>query len=159
MSYTVEPISGLTGSTRRGVVFLTDEAAELDAHLVFSEMRDGTNPKREVLKRFDFWIAFGRKDEWFHGWPNRPEFKNCFVFKWKFRNVGQRFYGFLCHPQPTIRASFQLCVLHTHDSKSEEATEQKHLRLANKLRAKSVVSAAIQMHFPDSRLGEKAWTN
>lgn len=159
MPYIVKRITGLTPSQKREVVFLTGEAEELDADAVFSAMQDNTSQKRNVYSRFDYWIAFGKKDEWFHGWPNNPEFKHCFVFKWKLKGVGQRFYGFLYHPQPMSRAPFQLCVLHTYDTKTEAKTEPRHLRLANRLRADQVVKAAIQMHFPDQMPGEKKWTN
>lgn len=158
MAYTVNSINGLRVSARRCVVFLTDETGALDAWEVFCSLDPGSKTERTVRDRLDLWINFGHKKEWFHGW-DVPEFRECFVFKWPFRNVGQRFYGFLCHPQPAVRASFQLCVLHTHDMKSEQATEKGHLRLANRLRVEPSVKAAIQMHFPDTKPGEKQWTN
>lgn len=60
-----------------------------------------------------------------------------------------RFYGFICHPQPNVRPRFEVCVLLSHDVKHTNSTEQSHLRLAAELFADEKVKAALQMYFPD----------
>lgn len=159
MHCTIKLVEGLAASQRRSVVFLVVDEREASAAAVFDSMRsaDGkrSNQQRTLLARFDFWIANGAQDNWFHGWPNDATYANCFTFKWKHRNVDQRFYGFVCNPMPKTNPRFQLCVLHSHAPKSQQHTESRYLDLAVRLSKTIEVWAAIRQQFPDEEQKEK----
>ena len=148
--FSIEFIDGLTPSDHRGVVFLKHDDGTLDAASVFDCLDD--SPRRTVLTRFDHWIIGSKNDRWFHGWPNEKKFSNCFTFKWKYRGVMNRFYGFLCHPQPNARPRYQLCTLHSHALKHNWNTDPSYLRLAENLKDDSSVVEAIETCFPDKKL-------
>ena len=153
MSYSIKLIRGLADSPRRSVVFLLSDECSLNAESQFNSMNGSVDKRskqqRTVLDRFDFWISGGVKDNWFHGWPNRPEYAACFTFKWNHRNVDQRFYGFLCNPLRKSNPRFQLCVLHSHGAKVQWNTEPGFLELAIRLSKTPGVLKAIEELFPD----------
>ncbi len=91
---------------------------------------------------------------YFHGWPNEPKFKHCFVFKWKDRNRLQRLYGFLCNPADD---AFQVCVLVSHAEKKEWLTEPKEKARAETLRNTELVQKAVAREFPKGR--GKQWVH
>jgi len=154
MPFLVELIPRLPISERRAVVFVrNDQLRELDAATWFEEIDDPeyrpVNTRRLVRERFDYWIGGGPPHKkYFHGW-NVPGYRMCFCFKWTERNVMNRFYGFLWHPQPTTRPRFEVCALLSHDFKYTNETEEAHLRLAARLFGDARVRTAIQMHYPD----------
>jgi hypothetical protein len=153
MSYSIKGITGLVVSSRRSIVFLlSDDQDMINARDIFAAMNSSRDARsrqqRTVLDRFDHWISGGIKDNWFHGWSER-KYIDCFAFKWKYRNVDQRFYGFLCNPLPRSNPQFRLCVLHSHAQKVQWNTETKFLDLAVKLSALVDVKTAIQAVFPD----------
>ncbi|MGH9692476.1 MAG: hypothetical protein ACRD4C_15605 [Candidatus Acidiferrales bacterium] len=109
------------------------------------------NKERHVRKRFDLWLAFGRNDHWFHGWPNDEEVKDCFCFKWEEGgNRRNRLYGFLCHPQPKTNASRQVCVLALHQMKNDWSTDRTLLRQVAALKRNKGVQASIAFIFSDN---------
>src|SRR6266542_1283397 len=109
-AYTVRPVSGLRQSPHRSVAFLlSDEDEDINAAETFDRLIPAK--RRAVLDRFDYWISGGHNDDYFHGWPNEPSYKDCFVFKWKDGRQRHRLYGFLCHPLLQTNRRFQLCVL------------------------------------------------
>ncbi len=147
--YAVVPIDGLKPSERRGIVFLVlDGNQDLDASKTFNSLEQ--KQERALRGRFDLWID-GRapRDNYFHGWPNNPKYKECFVFKWKHRNQNHRLYGFLYHPQPKTRPRFQLCVLLSHATKNSWETDPSELDGANELRFKMEAITAIKAAFPE----------
>jgi hypothetical protein len=154
MPYSIRAIDGLAMSPRRSIVFLLSDEEDLNAASTFDSMNVETGKRskqqRTVLDRFDFWISGGVKDNWFHGWPNDPKYANCFTFKWNFRSVDQRLYGFLCNPRRKSDPRFQLCVLHVHREKVQWSTEPRLLDSAVKLSGKLDVMNAIRESFPDS---------
>jgi hypothetical protein len=146
--YAVVKIGGLKRSELRGIVFLVREGDRgLDAASVFATL--ALNSMRAVATRFDFWIDLGRNDNYFHGWPSMPDYKKCFVFKWKDKRGNHRLYGFLCNPQPKTRPRFQLCVLVSHAIKNEWKTDPKELDGANALTLNFEVMTAIRAAFQD----------
>src|SRR5271154_5666126 len=153
MAYLIKAIGGLAMSPRRSIVFLISDEHDLNAASTFDSMNDATGKRskqqRTVLARFDFWINGGVKDNWFHGWPNDRKYANCFTFKWSYRNVNQRLYGYLCNPLRKTNPRFQLCVLHSHCEKMQWNTEPGFLDLAVKLSATADVLKAIRESFPD----------
>jgi hypothetical protein len=154
----VIPIPGLKKSERRAIAFLTcDGDSEIDAKAVFDKLSEKRT--RELMTRFDYWIDFKTQDDYFHGFPNEPENKECFTFKWKEKKVRQRFYGFLFNPKPKTNPAFQVCILVSHTPKAQENTDPKHKKLANMMRAKQQVTAAIKAVFPDVKAGDKSWQN
>ena len=154
--YAVQQIPGLKPSKRRGIVFLLSrEDQRVDALRVFERL--GPNRKREILTRFDHWIDGNAWDKYYHGWPNHPEYKHCFVFKWKENRQNHRFYGFLFNPCPVSNPAFQICVLVSHATKNEWETETGELDGANSLRLDRRVAAAINIAFPDSKEGDRKW--
>jgi len=143
--YSISIISGLRQSTRRAVGLLTDSTdASIDAATQFTALE----PKhdRTVRSRMDYWIDFGHKDEWFHGWPQSLAYKECFVFKWDEKKVHRRLYGFLCHPLRRSPA-FQLCVLCYHDIKSRADTDFAILDRINGLRTAAGVVNELRRLF------------
>jgi hypothetical protein len=135
-----------------------DDDDDLDAAGVFATLEP--KPRRAVLDRFDLWIDGKEfRDNYFHGWPNNPKYKQSFVFKWKYKNRNHRLYGFLCHPQRKTRPQFQLCVLISHATKNDWETDPSELDGANELSVNSKVIAVIRSAFPDARAGEKEWRN
>src|SRR5437899_2416388 len=105
VTYRIVRVQGLRASSRRSVVLLdangddqVDAARTFLAMLADHEQRDRV---REVRTRFEHWMeGVQTNDRWFHGFKSYAEYRDCFVFKWKEENVGQRLYGFLKHPLP-----------------------------------------------------------
>jgi hypothetical protein len=156
--YVVIPIPGLKKSGNRAIVFLTCDAdSEIDARDTFENLSQ--KRKRELMTRFDYWIDGKRQDDYFHGWPNEPSNKECFVFKWKEKKVRHRLYGFMFNPRPKNNPAFRVCILVSHGTKDEWATHPHHKALANTMRTKQTVILAIQVQFPDFKLGDKSWPN
>ena len=152
--YAVVRIDGLKHSERRGIISLVcDDGDELNAARIFNAL--APKQMRAVLDRFDLWIDGGVQDNYFHGWPNVPEYKHCFVFKWKHKNRNQRLYGFLCHPQPRTRPRFQLCTLISHATKQKWETDPRELDGANELRNNLKVIAVIRDFFQTCKQGTK----
>jgi len=128
---------------RRAVGFLFGHS-ELSARECFLAL--GDEARRNLLARMNYWIAWNNSPaKWFHGFPNDPEHKNCFVFKYQ----EKRFYGFLYHPTPKSNPRFQLCVLCSYDSKSEWETDMVHLNRAEAWLLAAAAILAIRRLFPD----------
>jgi hypothetical protein len=162
--YQVVRIQGIRQSGRRGIVLLDCNGDDrVDAARVFGRMsadEQMVDRVRELRTRFDHWIDnVQTNDRWFHGFRSYPEYRECFVFKCKSENVGQRLYGFLCHPQRQTNARFELCVLTNHAEKphAQWETDVSELTLANALRVNPAVLAAIAMEFPER--GAHTWKN
>ena len=140
-TYEIELIDGQEITSRRGLVFLISEGDTfINAKSVFHEL-----PKKkelEVRTRFDYWLDGGTNDRWFHGWPDIPDYKDCFVFKWKQKNQNHRLYGFLCNPSLKSPA-FQLCVLVTDATKSTEKTDKRILDYLTELKSNDAVIQEI----------------
>lgn len=158
VQYSVTPITGIKLSDRRSIAFLWVDDGDDDscAGRVFQDLDEKT--ERLLRSRFDFWVDGGIKDEWFHGWPNYPKFKQCFVFKWKENRQNNRFYGFLCHPKPKTNARFQLCVLVIHATKNQQQTDTAELERVERVRIDPAVQAATAAAFPDEK-GKTRWPN
>ncbi len=109
----------------RGVAFLVSND---DRHVDAVDAFDGLSEKRgfAVRTRFEAWLDHKTNNRWFHGWPNHPKYKDCFVFKWKTNRQGFRLYGFVCKPDP-VDGSYQLCVLVLYATKNEHETETSEL--------------------------------
>jgi hypothetical protein len=147
MAFRLSLVFGQRKSPRRAVAFLEDDAdTSIDGAKAFASL--DSSQERKVRERFDYWIDFGTKDNWFHGWPNQADYKDCFTFKWKQDRVHQRLYGFLCHPKAQEKA-FQLCVLIFHATKNTDTTEFTILDRINILKNKLVVWVAIRAVYPD----------
>ncbi|MFH0958237.1 MAG: hypothetical protein V1897_05990 [Pseudomonadota bacterium] len=139
-SYVVELVSGHK-ITRRGLAFLICQGdQDVNAKVVF----DMLIPKREreIRTRFDHWLDGGTNKKWFHGWPDNPNYKDCFVFKWRENRQHHRFYGFLCHPLP-LDLGFQFCVLVSHAKKNTWETNPSELDRLNEIKIRDGVRTAI----------------
>jgi hypothetical protein len=148
--YSVSRVPRIKISPHRALLMLRcKNDTEINAEQVLSDL----SPKRdrEVRDRFDFWIDGGVKDEYFHGWPNEVEFKECFVFKWKEKRIRHRLYGFLINPMPFRDRSFLLCVLALHVTKGAWETDKAVLRKIVKLRREEDVLGCISSEFPDNK--------
>ena len=157
-AYAVVPINGLKKSRRRAIVFLrSDEDDSLDAAAVFAGLSD--KREMELRTRFDYWIDGGIQDNYFHGWPNNPKYRKCFVFKWRHKRQNHRFYGFLCNPTPKSNRRFQLCVLCSDATKRDWNTDPNELKAVEELRLVPAVRGAIEMVFPDTEAGVTSWLN
>jgi len=140
-TYSIELIRGHE-ITRRGLAFLICESdGNIDAKSVFERLRP--NREREVRSRFDYWLHGGTNDKWFHGWPNNPTYKDCFVFKWKERSQHHRLYGFLCNPLFNGKSFFRLCVLVSHATKNTWETDPAELDGVNEIKEKGEVKEAV----------------
>jgi hypothetical protein len=145
--YIVELVQGNPPTSRRGLSFLVCETdPAIDAKASF----DGLNLKkeRELRRRFNWWLNGYTNDDWFHGWPNNPTHKECFVFRWKEKRQHHRLYGFLCHPLISHRLvdyrRFQLCILTSHATKNSEHTDPRELDGVLRLKSKEEVREAIE---------------
>ena len=154
VTYDLEFISGLRMSDRRCVVLLaSDGDDEVDAAPVFHSLDE--EQQRTLRYRFDQWIDNVQHNKhWSHGF-DQEGYRECFVFKWKHKNMGHRLYGFLCHPLLRTNRRFYLCVLTNHDKKPlmQWETKIENLDTANRLRVTPHVLAAISMKFPDQPPG------
>ena len=143
---------------RRGVGFLEEiveadaNESRIDAKAVFDSLP--TKKDRQVRSRIDHWVSGGRNDNWFHGWPNDQDVKECFCFKWEEKRQLHRFYGFLYHPQPKTNARLQICVLAYHDFKNDESTDRNLLLRLMGLRNNANVRTVIEFAFPDKSTPE-----
>lgn len=108
-----------------------------------------------MLARFDHWISGNVFDKYYHGWPNNPERKYCFVFKWQ----DDRFYGFLIHPKQDSNPSFVACVLVCHEQKGKWETDPEMISLCNKFRLIAAVIVGVKRIFPEEKGGAKKWVN
>jgi hypothetical protein len=156
--YTVKRVSGLRISERRAIAFLgctTD--ASIDAEAAFQRLTK--EREREVRNRFDYWIDGGIQDSYFHGWPNNPAYRKCFVFKWKEDRKCHRLYGFLIHPTPLSSPGFQVCVLASHATKTKWETDVQELSRAKALGDDPLAVAAVHREFPERAKGSKQWVN
>ena len=157
-SYTIRPSERLKPSQRRAIAFLEcPEDDGINAMLIFEGMDQDT--KRMVMSRFDYWIDGGVNDRWFHGWPNNPKHKDCFVFKWNKGRLHHRFYGFLFHPMPKTNARFQVCILCSYATKNSQNTDPSELEGARVLRLEQKVAAAIAFAYSEREEGAKQWPN
>jgi hypothetical protein len=145
MTADISVVPGLQINGRRTVALLRDASdVDLNGAAVFDAL--DTKDKRNVLARMDYWIAGGTRDEYFHGWPQNPDRKHCFVFKWK-RQIGQRLYGFLCNPD-TSRPEFRLCVLCIHSTKTNYETDSTVFTKLNEVRQRAAVVHALRRLYP-----------
>ncbi len=158
MGYSVSRIDGLKKSERRAIAILyCDDNPGVDAGKVFAQLDD--KRERELRTRFDLWIDGGVQDNYFHGWPSDPDYKYCFVFKWKKARQNHRLYGFLYHPTPESNARFQLCVFVSHAIKAKWETDPRELNMANMLRTIPAVREAISKVFPERKSTRTIWLN
>ena len=153
--YTFTRMGGQSAGKRKAIGFLDEimEEGEGDSRIDARESFESLSEKkdRELRSRMDYWIDGGRKDSWFHGWPNDHEVKECFCFRWDENKQHHRLYGFLYHPQPKTNASFQICALAYHDFKNDQSTDRTLLLRLMKLRENPNVKAAIGFVFPDEK--------
>lgn len=150
MAYKFNTVPRHRVNSKRAIGFLeSEDDDELDAKAKFDTL--DRNKERDVRKKFDAWIDDIRNDNWFHGWPNDLAVKECFSFRWEERGrKHNRFYGFLCHPQPKTNPPFQVCVLTYHDVKNSWETNRKLLTDSMLLRRDAEVQMAISMIFGDT---------
>jgi hypothetical protein len=150
MPYSVALIDGLTVNGYRTVAFLrsSDDSA-VDAYAAFEAL----NPKasNEMRSRFDYWIGGGHKDNYFHGWPNDQNRKECFVFKRKQGRTHCRYYGFLINPRPNTAPRYQVCVLVSYATKNSEHTDPTEINAVNALRGMPQIIAAVKTAFPEPK--------
>jgi hypothetical protein len=97
----------------------------------------------------DHWLSGGIHNLYFHGWPDEPKYKECFVFKWDEEKVGQRLYGFLCNPTPKSDPGFRTCVLVLHATKHEHETDSANLDRVNRWREDLRTDLAIKSIYPE----------
>lgn len=108
----------------RGIAFLKIEGdRHVDAKSVYDRL--GENSLNAVRTRFESWLDYMINDRWYHGWSH-PNYRNCWVFKWKEKRHGRRLYGFLCNPREED-PSYQLCVLVLHAYKNEPEADTSEL--------------------------------
>jgi hypothetical protein len=129
--------------TQRGLVFLMSK--ETDQNINGKSVFEGLNKNKERMlrSRFDYWLDGGTNKEWFHGWPNDPRYKECFVFKWRENRLHHRLYGFLCNPIDRYQW-FQLCVLVSHARKNTQHTDPALLDRMVRLRENAEVNQTIK---------------
>jgi hypothetical protein len=143
MAYTVTLISGLQPSLHRGIAFLeSDTDRNVNAHAGFGKLKK--NRKRDMMRRFDHWLAGNFLNNWHHGFP-RPH-ADCYTFKTKDSGSYHRLYGFLIHPRP-LEQRFQACVLVSYAIKNQEHTDLTILDRIKNLRTSVEVIGAVRRAF------------
>jgi len=149
---TYRSVPGVRSTERRGIGFLEGHS-ELDAGGEFDALPE------KVLRQLRTYI-----DQWlvcqpdiptrYHGFWDKPKYKDCQVFKPRGKKKESRFYGFLCHPQLKTRKRFQLCVLCIHALKNERDTDDAELDRVLDWLCNTGARMAIAMEFPDVSEGE-----
>lgn len=150
-------VPNVAPSLGRGIGFLEGHD-ELNAGATFDDL----SHKAEMIlrTRFDWWTAGNNgPGKWFHGFPNQPDNKECFVFKWKEGRRGHRMYGFLCNPWPRSAPWFQLCVLNIYATKNETETDKAELVRVNQWRTSLGARDAIGQAYPEYRKERTQWGN
>jgi len=142
MPYRVVKIAGLQNSTRRAIALMDGDSCEANAAFLGLS----GNHERNVRSRFDAWIDGQRNDNLFHGWPNLPDYKECWSFRWRESKVRCRLYGFLCNPRKSD-PSFRVCVLTGYDRKTTEATDFTILDVANRLRNDPHITRLLESEY------------
>jgi len=138
----VKFILGHDVNNRRGLAFFVCPNDDtIDAEAVFNGLT--TKKKRDLKSRFDAWLAGKVNDNWYHGWPNNPDYKDCFVFRWKDNRQNHRLYSFLCNPFPNNN-NIRLCVLVSHAAKNTWGTDPAELNGAKELSTNVDVNEAIK---------------
>jgi hypothetical protein len=129
----------------RAVGFLEGDS-ELTARIEFDALSD--KARMILMARFEYWAAGNNgPDQYFHGWPNDREVKECFTFKLN----ENRFYGFLVNPQQKTRRAFQVCVLCMFDEKYRQDSCRTILKRVMKWYASEEAGEAIAKVFPDAK--------
>jgi hypothetical protein len=152
--YTVTPLTDLINEDRRRAVSFLEcpEGKDIDAKKVFDRLPQ--RKKQDVLNRFELWLDEGKCDKYFHGWPNNPQYKHCFVFKWRDAQGFHRLYGFLFNPRPETDPGYRACVLASHAVKGDPNTDPSELDGANNLRENLEVIKALKKAFPEHKKGK-----
>lgn len=141
--FTVQRISGLRPSATRGLAFLEcRDDLEVNAKAAFEKLKE--KKRNDLRGRFDLWLDEGRCDLYFHGWPNNPDYKNCWVFKWRSPGAYHRLYGFLIKVK-----GFVVCVLVSHAQKNTAHTDPSELKGAEVFRLNMEVNMAAREEFPE----------
>jgi len=151
-TFEVTRIGRLQRGKDRSLAFLTSrEDLAIDAQSVYQ----GLLPEKQQLvrDRFDYWLQRGVHDPYFHGW-NDPDYRNCFVFKWKENRQHQRLYGFLIHPCPETSPRLEVCILVSHAQKNTEYTDPAELNGARALGNRIDVVRAVKKTYPERRKGQ-----
>jgi len=150
---TFRHVPGISRSVMRAVGFLEGfrDLGAASAYQGFEvELRERMN------KHMDHWAAgFDQPKAWFHGFPNDPAHKQCFVFK----HNEHRLYGFLCNPKPTSNPRFRLCVLTEYDAKFRHETDESILDRAEAWRVHPLDCLAIAREYPEFKAKESSWKN
>ena len=145
MSYRIEVITG-ENHDWRGVAFLISDDRKVNAYRFYSGLNVKHVIRRSFNTRFDQWRdGQPPKKHRYHGW-NKPEFKNCFVFKYK-RN---RLYGFLCNPKSS-NPRYQLCVLIEHATKNEFESDETNLKYVEEMGANIAVQSKVETYFKERK--------
>jgi hypothetical protein len=156
-AYEIVLLDGQKPSDRRAIAFVIRSGdASLDAYSVFSDL--SAKKDREVRTRFDYWIDGGINDKYFHGWPNDPDNRHFFVFKWNEGRGHNRLYGFICNPRKS-NPRFQACILASHLVKTQWSTDTRELALVNALRSDPTVRAQVEFMFSENGKVGKRWRN
>lgn len=145
-------VTGCRSTNRRALGFLEGHM-ELDAETEFEALK--SNGQSTMRARFDYWLAEGVCDSYFHGFKNDSNWKyrECFVFRWK----THRWYGFLCHPLPKSNPAFLVCALCIHVYKNEQDTDRAELQRVYEWQTSLAAQAAIAQVFQEK--GGDQWTN
>lgn len=151
-TFEVRRIPNLQRGKDRSLAFLVcPEDDGIDAQQKF----EGLSPEKQrlVRDRFDYWLQRGVHKPYFHGWDD-PDYRNCFVFKWKENRRHQRLYGFLIHPCPQTSPRLEVCVLASHAQKNTENTDPAELNGAKALASTIAVVNAVKSAYPERRKGK-----
>jgi hypothetical protein len=152
-TFQVERIPRLQRGKDRSLAFLVSpEDVSIDAKRVFESL--SVEKQRLLLDRFDYWLQRGVHNPYFHGWDD-PDYRNCFVFKWKEKRQHQRLYGFLIHPSPQTSPRLEVCVLVSHAQKNTEFTDPAELNGAKALASILDVVRAVKLTYPERRKGQR----
>jgi hypothetical protein len=148
-SVCIELIKGHKVTPKRGLAWLIIDPPDkhITAKLVFEKLKN--KQQIDLRNRFDMWLAGQKFDKYFHGWPNEPNYKDCFVFKLQ----KLRLFGFLCKPKPDF-PDFQLCVLVSHSTKDGWDADVAEKNRMNALKDGPKVIVALK-HITDDCSKEK----
>jgi len=136
---------------RRGVAFLILDDSKVTAKNEFDKLKKNT--QRHFRKRFETWQIGLIKNDWYHGWDKSEfsgKYTKCFVFEYKSKNKGNRFYGFLCNPKDE-NPRYQLCVLINHIIKRQYKTQIAFLDIVETFRTTLKIQKKIKDFFKENQ--------
>jgi hypothetical protein len=153
----VHPVPGHHRSSARVLAYLvfegddTVDAARAIRRIDKARHKSGAEERNKVAGRFRHWLSGQKRHEYHHGWPDDPDFRMGYVFRWDHQRQHRRLYGFLTEARPGL----QLCVLCCFRAKDTFRTEPAVKKLVRTMSHNPEVKEAVKHAFGRGR--QESW--